>query len=112
MECIGASLRSDGCLGPAEWTGTGHFYGCISGAVLVRTAGRVSAVDAFDHRGDPLADADAHRREAVAAAGALQLMAQHRDQPGAAHPERVAERDRAAVHVDLVGVQAELVDAD
>ena len=63
-------------------------------------------------RRDPLADADAHRREAVAAAGPAQLVDQHRDQAAAAHPERMAERDRAAVDVDLGRVEPELVDAD
>ena len=37
-----------------------------------------------------------------------QLVEERRDDPGAARPDRVAERDRAAVHVDLVPVEAEL----
>ena len=39
-------------------------------------------------------------------------MQERDDEPRAAHPERVAERDRAAVHVHLLGVESELVDAD
>ena len=42
---------------------------------------------------------------------AAQLVDEHRHQPRAAHPERMPERDRAAVDVDLLGIQAELVDA-
>ena len=37
-------------------------------------------------------------------------MQQRDDEARAAHPERVAERDRAAVHVHALGVEAELAD--
>ena len=42
----------------------------------------------------------AHRLEAVAAAGALELAEQRGHEPAPRAAERVAERDRAAVHVD------------
>src|SRR4029079_11496991 len=57
-----------------------------------------------------LAHADAHRRDAVATAAAAQLVEEGDDQPGAAHPQRMAERDRAAVDVDLFRVEPELTD--
>src|SRR5262245_13352667 len=76
-------------------------------ALLVR-----SVLDAFDDGRDPLPHPDAHRGEAVATAGPAQLVAEHRDQPRSAHPERMAQRDRAAVHVDLCRIQPEVVDAD
>ena len=77
-----------------------------------RRRARRLILDALDDRRDPLAHPDAHRGQAVAAAGPAQLVDQHRDQAAAAHPERMAERDRAAVDVDLGRVEAELVDAD
>src|SRR5437870_2233825 len=66
----------------------------------------------FDDGGDPLADADAHRRQAVVPAGPTQLVRQHRDQPCSAHSQRMTQRDRTAVDIDLFLIQAELVDAD
>ena len=80
------------------------------GSIYVRPAG--SASGALERRRLALADADAERREAVAAAAAAQLVQQRDDEPRAAHPERMAERDRAAVHVHLLGVEAELPDHD
>src|SRR3990172_7221044 len=52
-------------------------------------------------RGDPLPEADAHRREPVAAARAFQLVEQGGEEPGPRAPQRVAEGDGAAVHVHL-----------
>ena len=57
-----------------------------------------------------LPDADAERREPVAAAAAAKLVEQRDDEPRAAHPERMADRDRAAVHVHLRRVEPELTD--
>ena len=54
------------------------------------------------------AAAQAQGREAVATGPPLQLVEQRRDDPGAACPDRVAERDRSPVHVDLRPVEAEL----
>ena len=67
-------------------------------------------VGALEERRDALADADAQRREPVATVAAAQLVQQRDDEPRAAHPERMAERDRAAVDVHLLLVEAELAD--
>src|SRR5918998_4189663 len=56
---------------------------------------------ALDDRDVGLAAALAHRLQAVAAAGAFELGEQGGHQAGAGGAERVAEGDRAAVHVDL-----------
>src|SRR3954468_22177562 len=72
----------------------------------------VSAFDALDDRGDPLPDTDAHRRQAVPAAGASQLVGEHRDETAAAHAEGMAERDGTAIDVHLGRVETELIDAD
>src|SRR5258708_27262895 len=48
------------------------------------------------------------RRQAVAAAAALELARHGRDQPGAGGAERVTDGDRAAVHVGAVGGDAEV----
>ena len=71
-------------------------------------AGR-AVLDALDDRDVGLAAALAHRLQAVAAAGALELVQQRGHQPGAGRAERVAERDRAAVDVDLGEVGAGLL---
>ena len=49
----------------------------------------------------PEAAAAAHRDEPERAVGALELVQRGRDEPGAGRADRVAERDRAAVRVDL-----------
>src|SRR5581483_5511082 len=59
---------------------------------------------------DSLADADAHRRDAVAAAAPLHLVEQRRHNARAAAAERVAERDRAAVDVDTAHIEVQLAD--
>jgi hypothetical protein len=69
-------------------------------------------LDPLDDGGDPLPDADAHRGEPEPTTGPAELVHEHRDEPAAAHPERMAERDRATVHVDLRRVETQLVDAD
>ena len=61
-----------------------------------------------DHR-DALAAADAGRGDAVALAAAPQLEHQRQQQPRAGGAERMAERDRAAVDVGPVAVEAELL---
>ena len=67
---------------------------------VTQVRGWLQALD--DHR-HALAAADAHRLEAVAAcrASSRPLMQRGHD-AGAGHAERVAERDRAAVHVELL----------
>ena len=71
--------------------------------------GRVGGVqpEAFDDGRVGHAAALAHRLQTVAAAGALELVEQRGHQASAGAAERMAERDRAAVDVDLahVGVQ-------
>jgi hypothetical protein len=62
----------------------------------------------LDHRGHALAHADAHGRQAVAAAAAAQLVGERADQAGARAAQRVAQRDRAAVDVQAVVVEPEL----
>jgi Kef-type K+ transport system membrane component KefB len=59
--------------------------------------------------GDPLADSDAHGRRPPAAAAPAQLMQQRGDNPCSRAAERVADCDRAAVDVDQVGVELQLV---
>ena len=39
-------------------------------------------------------------------------MQQRHDQARAAHPERVAKRDRAAVHVHFLRIETQLTDDD
>jgi hypothetical protein len=52
-----------------------------------------------------------HRAEGISTAGAAELVDEHRDQPGAAHAQRVAERDGTAVDVHLRRIEAKLTDA-
>src|SRR5204862_1393962 len=68
-----------------------------AGRLFGRLGGRV-----LDHRGEALAHADAHRRDAVAGAAAAELPQERGGQAGARAAERVAERDGAAVHVQLL----------
>src|SRR5437899_6254142 len=62
----------------------------------------------LEHRGDALADADAHRDERVAAADTLQLTGGGQCDARARGAERVADRDRTAVHVDPAVVERQL----
>src|SRR5581483_796040 len=66
----------------------------------------------LEQRRLPLADADAERREPVAAAAAPELVDERDDEARAAHPERVPDRDRAAVDVHLLRIESELTDDD
>src|SRR5581483_12432168 len=63
----------------------------------------------LDDRRDAHADADALRRQAVALAAAAQFVRDRRDEPRAGRAERVADGDRAAVDVDAVERDAELL---
>ena len=74
---------------------------------LLRAGSRSGAGHA-DDEGVALAAAAAQRGRADAAAATLELERQVQGDPGAGHADRVAERDRAAVDVDLVGVDAQL----
>src|SRR3954452_21675063 len=67
------------------------------------------SVQTFDEHGHSLAPADAHRLEPDRPVERLEIVQQGVHDPRAGHPVRMAERDRAAVRVQLV---AEGVDAD
>src|SRR5205085_2500991 len=67
---------------------------------------------ALEERRLALTHADAEGGEPVVPAAAAQLVQERDDEPRAAHPERMAERDRAAVHVHLLLVEPELADDD
>src|SRR6185437_8288281 len=78
---------------------------------VFKTCAANALLQALDDGGDALADADAHRRQAVAPAAPLQLVEQRRHQPRAGAAEWMAERDGAAIDVDLRRVQFQLADA-
>src|SRR6516162_5507289 len=67
------------------------------------SCGRIS--DPFEHCGDALADADAHRDKRVAAAGALQLAGGGQRDARARGPERMTDGDRSAIHIDPAVVE-------
>src|SRR5471030_1263437 len=71
--------------------------------------GRAPSSNALDDDGDALPHADAHGAQRVAPAAALQLVHRGRHQARAAHAQRMAERDGAAVRIDarVVVAQAE-----
>ena len=81
----------------------GLFIALIAWAIQRRR----QVVDAFDDRGDALTDADAHRREAVAPAAPLELVGDIVMSRAPLIPSGWP-RDRPAVRVDLVGVEAQL----
>src|SRR6476661_2863650 len=60
------------------------------------------SVEAFDDHGHALTAADAHGLHAVAGAGVLEAVEEGGHDAGAGHPERMAERDRATVDVQLL----------
>src|SRR5262249_53627771 len=64
--------------------------------------------DAFERGRHRAAAAEAQRREAIPTTSPVELVEERGDDPGAAGPDRVAERDRPAVDVRLVPVEAEL----
>src|SRR5436190_23379891 len=65
-------------------------------------------LDALDQGAGPGAAGGAHRDEPDLLVGALELVQQRRDQPCAARPERMPERQRTAVDIHAVPVRAEL----
>src|SRR3954447_19136107 len=67
------------------------------------------SAQAFDDGGVGHAAAFAHRLEAVATAGALELVEQGGHELGARAPERVSESDGTAVDVDLAHVRMVLL---
>src|SRR5438034_8515118 len=66
-------------------------------------------VGVLDENRDALAAADARRGYAVAPAALVQFADEREDEPRPGGTERVAERDRAAVDVDLPPVELELL---
>src|SRR5690606_22644782 len=73
---------------------------CISGTSAV-----------VDEHGDALAAADAGGGDAVASARAAQLPRQRDGKPHARGPERMADGDGAAIDVDAVFAEPELLEA-
>src|SRR6266849_10406010 len=69
-------------------------------------AARPTYLEPFDDAGDGLTEADAHRGDAVARVAALQLGEERRGDAGAGGAERMAERDAAAVRVDVARLVA------
>src|SRR5579872_7603590 len=69
----------------------------------------VSSLNRFDNRRDALTAADAGGRDAARLTAAAELQNERQQQARAAHAERMAERDRAAVHVHAIAIQAELL---
>src|SRR5262245_29795017 len=67
-----------------------------------------SGLHTLHGHGDRAATAESQRREPIATFAPLELVEERRDDARAARPDRVAERDRAAVDVDLVPIEAEL----
>src|SRR5215213_3345723 len=66
-------------------------------------AGMTTELNALHRQRDALTDADAHRRQSALAADFFELMRRcHRD-ARTRHAKRMAERDRAAIRVDVLG---------
>src|SRR4029077_5683732 len=82
---------------------------CVTKHKITRSSERLSAA-ALEQCRLALAHADAERREPVPAVPAAQLVQERDDQTGAAHTEGGPHGDRAAVHVHLLVVEAELAD--
>src|SRR5215831_16508326 len=70
------------------------------------------ASSTLEECGLSLSDTDAESREPIAAAAPAELVQERDDEAGAAHPEGVAERDRAPVHVHALLVEPQLTDDD
>src|SRR5213080_1259052 len=71
-------------------------------------AGGPSSAEALEHHRHALAAADAHGLQPEGAVLRLQTVEQRAGDAGAGHAERVADGDRAAVHVQLVDVDAQV----
>src|SRR6267154_852424 len=71
-------------------------------APLAMTA--MPLIQPFDRHRDTLADADAHGGERELAAALLHAVHGSQRQPRATHAEGMAERDRAAMRVDEIGI--------
>src|SRR5882757_7549074 len=71
-------------------------------APLAMTA--MPSIQLFDRHRDPLADADAHGGECELAAALFHAVDGGQREPRAAHPQRMTERDGAAMRVDEIGI--------
>src|SRR6478735_12227465 len=78
-------------------------------AALAMTALAQPSVQLLDRHRNTLPDADAHRRQRAIAAALLHAVHRGHREPGAAHAERVTQRNGAAVRVDEIGI---LLDAE
>src|SRR5260370_3524202 len=67
---------------------------------------RTRPLDALDDAGNRLAEADAHRGDAVARVATLELGNERRGDAGAGRPERMPERDAAPVRIHIAGLVA------
>src|SRR5262245_13690227 len=67
-----------------------------------------SSAEAFENQGDTLTAADAHRRQPPLLVVEAQRVRQRARDPGTGHAERVADRDRAAIDVQPVEVDAQV----
>src|SRR5262249_51044366 len=68
------------------------------------TKSRIARLHGFQRDRDALADADAHGGQRPLLLPVLQLQRRRAGDARARHAERVAERDRAAVRVDVLGI--------
>ncbi len=85
-------------------------YPPIAVAVHKRGQPRKSGLGSFPEHRDALAHADAHAGGRPACVAAAQLVQQRAADPRAGAAERVPDRDRAAIDVDPVGIELQLVD--
>src|SRR5438270_7088469 len=79
--------------------------GAGTGSTVMVTRCPACLLHSFEHCGDALPDADAHRHERITAAGAVQLAGGRQCDAGARGAQWVADRDRAAIHVDAAVVE-------
>src|SRR5204863_1127219 len=65
----------------------------------------LAPLNGLNDHGQPLADPDANGRDSVAATTSFQLVRQAAEYAHSRRAERVADRDCAAVRIDLLGVE-------
>src|SRR5437868_493695 len=71
--------------------------------------GVTPGLNALEDRRDPLTAADAERREPVLALSLAELGDERERETRTGRAERMAKRDRAAVHVRLLAIEAKLL---
>src|SRR5690606_15622678 len=97
---------SPGCARTRPATSTARCWRSTAAAPRACTErGAARASGAFEDGGDALAAADAHRRQAVAAAGAVQFVHQLDGDDRAGRAHRMAQRDAAAVGIGLLRIE-------